>query len=90
MDESAVLDIASQAMMAAAKLAAPVLLTSLSIGLFIGLIQSATQLNEPTLAFVPKFIGVGLVLLFTGGWMMQEMVAFTEGLFEVIPRMIES
>jgi len=90
MDESAVLEIASQAMMAAAKLAAPVLLTSLSIGLFIGLIQSATQLNEPTLAFVPKFIGVGLVLLLTGGWMMQEMVSFTEGLFEVIPRMIES
>ena len=90
MDESAVLEIASQAMMAAAKLAAPVLLTSLSIGLFIGLIQSATQLNEPTLAFVPKFIGVGLVLLLTGGWMMQEMVSFTQGLFEIIPTMIDS
>ena len=90
MDESAVLEIASQAMMATAKLAAPILLTSLSIGLFIGLIQSATQLNEPTLAFVPKFIGVGLVLLLTGSWMMSEMVSFTEGLFEVIPRMIES
>ena len=90
MDESVVLEIAAEAMMAAAKLAAPVLLTSLFIGLFVGLVQSATQLNEPTLAFVPKFIGVGLVLLLTGGWMMQEMVSFTEGLFETIPRMISA
>ncbi len=90
MDESVVLEIASAAMMTAAKLAAPILLTSLSIGLFVGLIQSATQLSEPTLAFVPKFIGVGLVLLLSGGWMMQEMVSFTEGLFETIPRMMAS
>ncbi len=90
MDESIVLEIATQAMTATAKLAAPVLLTSLFIGLFIGLIQSATQLNEPTLAFVPKFVGCGLVLLVTGSWMMQEMVTFTENLFETIPRMLAS
>ena len=90
MDESLVLEIASQAMTATAKLAAPVLLTSLSIGLFIGLIQSATQLNEPTLAFVPKFVGCGLVLLLTGSWMMQEMVSLTENLFDTIPRMLSA
>lgn len=83
-----VLEIASEAMMAAAKLAAPVLLTSLMVGLLVGLVQSATQLNEPTLAFVPKFIAVGGVLLLSGGWMMQEMVSFTEGLFESIPRLV--
>ena len=88
MDDTTILEIASEAMMAAAKLAAPILLTSLFVGLFIGLIQSATQLNEPTLAFVPKFIAVGLVLLVSGGWMLQEMVSFTEGLFESIPRML--
>jgi flagellar biosynthetic protein FliQ len=88
MDDTMVLEIASQAMMAAAKLAAPVLLTSLTVGLLVGLIQSATQLNEPTLAFVPKFIAVGGVLLLSGGWMMQEMVSFTEGLFESIPRLV--
>ncbi len=90
MDESLVLEIASQAMTVTAKLAAPVLLTALFIGLFIGLIQSATQLNEPTLAFVPKFIGCGLVILVTGSWMMQEMITFTENLFETIPRMLSS
>jgi len=88
MDDTMVLEIASEAMMAAAKLAAPVLLTSLLVGLMVGLIQSATQLSEPTLAFVPKFIAVGGVLMLSGGWMMQEMVSFTEGLFESIPRLV--
>ncbi|MEZ5246341.1 MAG: flagellar biosynthesis protein FliQ [Acidimicrobiales bacterium] len=88
MDDTMVLEIASQAMMAAAKLAAPVLLTSLLVGLLVGLVQSATQLNEPTLAFVPKFIAVGGVLLLSGGWMMQEMISFTEGLFDSIPRLV--
>lgn len=88
MDDTMVLEIATEAMMAAAKLAAPVLLTSLFVGLLIGLVQSATQLNEPTLAFVPKFLAVGGVLLLSGGWMMAEMVAFTEGLFEGIPRLV--
>ena len=90
MDEAAVLEIASMAMTTTAKLAAPVLLTALSIGLFIGMIQSATQLNEPTLAFVPKFIGVGLVILVTGSWMLQEMVSMTENLFEIVPRMLSA
>jgi len=90
MDEAAVLEIASMAMTTTAKLAAPVLLTALAIGLFIGMIQSATQLNEPTLAFVPKFIGVGLVILVTGSWMLQEMVSMTENLFEIVPRMLSA
>ena len=88
MDDAIVLEIAAEAMMAAAKLAAPVLLTSLAVGLFMGLLQSATQLQEPTLAFVPKFISVGLVLILSGSWMLQEMVTFTEGLFESVPQML--
>jgi flagellar biosynthetic protein FliQ len=88
MDDAIVLQIAAEAMMAAAKLAAPVLLTSLTVGLFMGLLQSATQLQEPTLAFVPKFISVGLVLILSGSWMLQEMVSFTEGLFETVPQML--
>ena len=88
MNDTVILEIAAEAMMAAAKLAAPVLLTSLAVGLFMGLLQSATQLQEPTLAFVPKFIAVGLVLLVSGGWMLQEMVSFTQELFERVPGMV--
>lgn len=90
MDEALVLQIATNAMEAAAKLAAPVLLTSLVVGLLIGLIQSATQLQEPTLAFVPKFLSVGLVLLLTGSWMMQSMVSFTNEIFAMIPQLLSS
>ncbi len=90
MDESLVLEIATNTMEAAAKLAAPVLLTSLAVGLLIGLIQSATQLQEPTLAFVPKFLSVGLVLLLTGSWMMQSMVSFTNEIFAMIPQLLSS
>ena len=89
MDESAVLEIATQAMTATAKLAAPVLLTSLFIGLFIGLIQSATQLNEPTRvrSEVRRLRPRPPV---SGSWMMQEMISFTQNLFETIPQMMAS
>ena len=90
MNDAVILEIATEAMMAAAKLAAPVLLTSLAVGLFMGLLQSATQLQEPTLAFVPKFIAVGLVLILSGSWMLQEMVTFTEGLFDAVPEMLSN
>ena len=61
MNEGSVIDIAVQSILLATKLAAPVLGVSLAIGLFIGLIQSATQIQEQTLTFVPKLAGVALV-----------------------------
>ncbi len=54
MTDASVIDIAVQSILLATKLAAPILGVSLAIGLFIGLIQSATQLQEQTLSFVPK------------------------------------
>ena len=53
-------------MMLAAKVAAPVLLTALLVGFLISLFQAATQIQEPTLSFVPKMIAVAIVLLVTG------------------------
>lgn len=88
MNTSALMDIGSLAMMTAAKLAAPVLITALVVGFAISLIQSVTQIQEPTLAFVPKAVAVSLVLLFTGHWMITEMVDFTNALFEKIPALL--
>ncbi len=90
MSETMILQIGLSAMIAAAKLAAPVLLTSLAVGLLVGMLQSVTQVQEATLTFVPKFVAVGLVLLLSGNWMLAEMVNFTEGLFQLIPEMISS
>lgn len=85
MNTSALMDIGSLAMMTAAKLAAPVLITALAVGFLISLFQSVTQIQEPTLAFVPKAVAVGVVLLISGHWMISEMVDFTNALFAKIP-----
>jgi flagellar biosynthetic protein FliQ len=78
------------AMTMAAKLAAPVLLTALVVGFAISLLQSVTQIQEATLAFVPKAIGVGLALLVSGNWMLHELIAFTQGLFDLIPQLLSA
>jgi flagellar biosynthetic protein FliQ len=88
--DGSVIDIGTQAILLATKLAAPILGVSLAIGLFIGLIQSATQLQEQTLAFVPKLAGVALVLVLAGHWMLGQMIAFTHGLFDMIPALLNA
>lgn len=88
MNASAVLDICVQALLVAAKLSAPVLVTSLVVGLAISLIQSITQLQEVTLSFVPKAIAVAIALLVSGHWMISELVSFTHELFARLPSLL--
>lgn len=77
----AVTEIASQALYLIIKVSLPVLLVSLVIGLVISIFQTVTSIQEQTLTFVPKIIGVFLALMFLGGWMMQNMVDFTAQLW---------
>ena len=56
-----------------------------TMGLLIGMLQAATQIQEMTLSFIPKMIGMGAALLFAGPWMLAMLVEFTEGLYERIP-----
>jgi flagellar biosynthesis protein FliQ len=86
--DTMVVEIGLQAMLLAVKLAGPILLVTLGLGLAVGLVQSVTQLQEPTLTFVPKFIGAGLVLLIGGAWMLAEAVSFTEALFDLVPTLL--
>jgi flagellar biosynthetic protein FliQ len=86
--DTSVVEIATQTMIVCAKLSAPVLLVSLAIGLGVSLLQSVTQIQEVTLTFVPKLIGVGLVVVVGGHWMLAEMVSFTERLFDMIPGLL--
>ena len=90
MTDHEVINIAVQSILLATKLAAPILGVSLAIGLFVGLIQSATQIQEQTLTFVPKLAGVALVILIAGHWMLGETVAFTHSLFNMIPQLLQS
>ncbi|RLV49388.1 flagellar biosynthetic protein FliQ [Nocardioides mangrovicus] len=88
MDDVTLIEIARQTMMVALQLSAPILVTSLVIGFTISLFQSMTQIQEFTLAFVPKVIGVGIALLVSGNWMLHTMITFTTDLFERIPSLI--
>ena len=89
MDDAQITDIAVQTMIVAAKVAAPILLTALLVGFAISLFQAATQIQEPTLYFVPKVIAVAIALLVTGNWVLSELVTFTQGLFDSLPRLLD-
>jgi flagellar biosynthetic protein FliQ len=69
-------------------LAGPLLLAALVIGLIISIFQAATQINEQTLSFIPKLVGIFLTLILAGPWMLQMMVDYIRRLFESIPQII--
>lgn len=69
-------------------LAAPLLLAALAIGLLVGVFQAATQINEMTLSFIPKLIGMAATLVIAGPWMLKTIVGYTRELFESIPGLI--
>ena len=62
----------------------------LEIGFAISLFQSVTQIQEATLSFVPKALGVGIAVLLSGNWMLHEMMTFTQQLFDKIPTLLAS
>ena len=69
-------------------LAAPLLLAALIIGLLVGVFQAATQINEMTLSFIPKLIGMAGTLVVAGPWMLKTIGGYTRELFESIPGLI--
>jgi flagellar biosynthesis protein FliQ len=69
-------------------LAAPLLLAALAIGLLVGVFQAATQINEMTLSFIPKLVGMAGTLVVAGPWMLKTIVSYTRELFESIPGLI--
>ncbi|HUW52689.1 MAG TPA: flagellar biosynthesis protein FliQ [Rhodanobacter sp.] len=88
MTPESVMAIGQHAMYVAMLVAAPLLLTALAVGLLIGVIQAATQINEMTLSFIPKLIGMALVALLTGPWMLRVLVQFTHQLIVGLPAAI--
>lgn len=77
MTVEAVMDMARQALFVIIKTALPVLLVSLAIGLIVSIFQTVTSIQEQTLTFVPKILGIFLALMLLGGWMMNNMVEYT-------------
>ncbi|MGO1344598.1 flagellar biosynthesis protein FliQ [Chromohalobacter japonicus] len=83
-----VMGLAYQGMKVTLMLAAPLLITALLIGLIVSLFQAATQINEMTLTFIPKILGVFAALVVAGPWLIQTIVDFTRELFQNLPTMV--
>jgi len=88
MDADTVMTVGGDMLWITLKLAAPILLSVLAVGLLIAMFQAATQINEMTLTFVPKLIVVALVLVMAGHWMLRLLTDYTQALFENIPSLI--
>jgi flagellar biosynthetic protein FliQ len=88
MTEAYVLSLAQSTTEILLILAGPLLIVSLVVGCLVSLVQAATQLNESTLTFVPKIVGMGAVLLLIGSWMLERMLIFTTNLINNLPNLI--
>jgi flagellar biosynthetic protein FliQ len=84
MDTIQLSEIFRDAILTGFKVATPILLVSIIVGLVISIFQAATSINEQTMTFVPKLIAIALVLILFGGWMMQQMVDMVNRIFEFI------
>lgn len=84
MTENFVIGIVSDAIKTAFKIAGPILIIAMVVGLLISILQATTQIQEQTLTFVPKLLAVAAVGLFLGSFMLHTMMGFTERIFEMI------
>lgn len=81
MTTEAVMDMMRGGLYTILETALPVLLVSMAIGLIVSIFQTVTSIQEQTLTFVPKLIGIFLTIMFLGGWMMNNMVEYATGLW---------
>lgn len=84
MDNSQVMDVMHSAILVAIKLAGPLLILSMAVGVLIAILQAATQIHEQTLSFVPKLILIGAILLLFGGTMLEMMQDYTREIFNLM------
>jgi flagellar biosynthetic protein FliQ len=83
-----VINLATHAMTLAMEVGGPLLLVGLTVGLLVSIFQAVTQIQEQSLSFIPKIIGVAVMIVVLGPWMLNQLVAYTEGLFNSIPTLV--
>ena len=88
MTPESVLTIGRHALEVTLLLSAPLLLAALAVGLLVGVFQAATQVNEMTLSFIPKLLGVAAMLAVAGPWMLKVLVGYTRDLIMSIPGLV--
>jgi flagellar biosynthetic protein FliQ len=88
MNQDVVISLATQAMSLALKISLPLLGVGLLVGVIISIIQAVTQIQEQTLAFIPKVLAMAAVLVIGGPWMLNQLLAYTAELWSSIPNMV--
>lgn len=88
MDQDTVIQLAQQAMMLAMKVGGPLMLVGLAIGLIVSVFQAVTQIQEQSLSFIPKIVGVAVVIVVGGPWMLNQLLGYTEDLYRNIPMLV--
>jgi flagellar biosynthetic protein FliQ len=88
MTPETVMTIGQHALEMALMLSAPLLLSALVIGLLVSVFQAATQINEMTLSFILKLLGIAAALVIAGPWMLKELIGYTQELIQSIPSLI--
>ena len=88
MNPETVMTMGRQAMEVTLMVAAPLLLVALVIGLVVSIFQAATQINEATLSFIPKLVGVFVTLVVAGPWMISVMVDYMRQVLTGIPLLV--
>ncbi|MFI7585886.1 flagellar biosynthetic protein FliQ [Spongisporangium articulatum] len=88
--EDGIIQIVAQALLTATKVSGPILVATLAIGLILSILQSATQIQESTLTFVPKLVVAAVVLVLTGSWCLHVLEGFTREIFAAVPALLAS
>lgn len=88
MSQDMVIALAEQGVYTILIVVGPILLLALVVGLLVSIFQATTQIQEQTLAFIPKIIAVFIGIVFFGPWMLQRMIEFTITIFNNISRVV--
>ncbi len=89
MDQDTVINLASQAMSLAFKVAGPLLLGAMVVGLLVSIFQAVTQIQEQSLTLIPKIAAIAVIVVVLGPWMLDQMVAYTTNLYTSIPTLVD-
>jgi flagellar biosynthesis protein FliQ len=87
-NQEVVIDLATDALALTLKIALPLLMAGLIVGLLVSVFQAVTHIQEMTLSFIPKILAVALVLVVAGPWMLGELIGYAHDLYAGIPEMV--
>lgn len=88
MSEEAVISLAEQGIITILMVAGPLLILALAVGLLVSIFQATTQIQEQTLAFIPKIVAVLVGIVFFGPWMLNQLTQFAMNIFQNLTQFV--